>query len=100
MQACNNPALGSAGINCIKDRQRGGKYDFFAMFYDPIATDPAPAANALAAAQAAAAAPATTAASSANPIDSAVSSITASTGLSPMVLGLLLIGGALLMVGD
>ena len=43
--ACTNPSLGSAGINCIADRQRGGKYDWFAYYYTPIATDPAVAAN-------------------------------------------------------
>ncbi len=40
MQSCNNPALGSAGTNCIRDRQRGGKYDWWSYYYDPIANDP------------------------------------------------------------
>jgi hypothetical protein len=97
LSACNNSALGSAGINCIKDRQRGGKFDWFKLYYDPIATDPAPAANALASASAATAAGTGT---GTNPIDTAVSSITASTGLSPLVLGMILIGGALLLVSD
>ncbi len=39
-QSCNNPQLGSAGINCISDRQRGGKFDWWALYYDPIANDP------------------------------------------------------------
>jgi hypothetical protein len=31
---------GSAGVNCIADRQRGGKWDWFSYYYDPIANDP------------------------------------------------------------
>ena len=42
---CSNPNLGSAGTNCLKDRQRGGKWDWFALYFDPIAQDPAVAAN-------------------------------------------------------
>jgi len=37
---CSNPQLGSAGTNCLKDRQRGGKWDWWALYYDPIAHDP------------------------------------------------------------
>lgn len=37
---CSNPQLGSAGTNCLKDRQRGGKYDWWVYYYDPIAHDP------------------------------------------------------------
>lgn len=51
---CSNPQLGSAGTNCLKDRQRGGKWDWFVYFYDPIAKDPQVAANIAAAKQAAA----------------------------------------------
>jgi hypothetical protein len=40
MQSCNNPQLGSAGTHCISDRQRGGKFDWWASYYDPIANDP------------------------------------------------------------
>ena len=32
---------GRGGQGCIADRQRGGKYDFFAMNVDPIANDSA-----------------------------------------------------------
>ncbi len=39
-QFCSVLSLGSAGVNCIKDRQRGGKYDWWKLFYDPIALDP------------------------------------------------------------
>jgi hypothetical protein len=60
LSACNNPALGSAGINCLKDRQRGGKFDWFKLYLDPIQTDPAPAANAALAAEAAATSTTTT----------------------------------------
>ena len=94
LSACNNPALGSAGINCIADRQRGGKFDWWALYYDPIANDPNPAINAAAAASLAAAS------TSGNPVDSAVASITSATGLSPLWIGLAVIGVALFMVSD
>ena len=38
-QACSNPQLGSAGQRCISERQPGGKWDWFAYYRDPIATD-------------------------------------------------------------
>lgn len=31
---------GAAGINCVGDRQRGGKWDWFSYYYDPIANAP------------------------------------------------------------
>ena len=94
LSACNNPALGSAGINCIADRQRGGKFDWWALYYDPIANDPNPAINAAAAASAAS----TT--STGNVVDSTVASITSATGLSPLMIGLALIVAAFVLVGD
>lgn len=36
---CGNPALGTAGQRCISERQRGGKYDYFSYYRDPIAND-------------------------------------------------------------
>ena len=36
---CNNASLGEAGQKCISDRQRGGKWDWFSYYYDPIASD-------------------------------------------------------------
>lgn len=41
VQACSNPALESAGYNCIHDRERGSTkgYDWFKLYYDPIAND-------------------------------------------------------------
>jgi hypothetical protein len=56
VQLCSNPQLGSAGSNCLRDRQRGGKWDWWAYYYDPIAKDPQVAANVAAAKAAAAAA--------------------------------------------
>lgn len=38
-QACSAPSLGDAGKRCISDRQRGGKWDWFSYYYDPIAND-------------------------------------------------------------
>jgi hypothetical protein len=35
---CGNGAYGSAGNACISDRQRGGKWDWFSYYRDPIAT--------------------------------------------------------------
>lgn len=40
LQLCSNPALGSAGTNCIGDRQRGGKWDWWKFYYFPIKDDP------------------------------------------------------------
>lgn len=37
---CSDPQLGDAGARCISERQRGGKYDAFAVDRDPIANDP------------------------------------------------------------
>lgn len=58
---CGQASEGSPGQRCISERQRGGKYDYFAAYRDPIANDPqagavdrAAAAAAAAAAQAAA----------------------------------------------
>jgi hypothetical protein len=35
-QNCSNPQLGDAGVRCIGDRERGGKWDWFKMYLDPI----------------------------------------------------------------
>lgn len=40
VQLCSDGSLGNAGQNCIKDRQRGGKWDWFAMHLDPIMNTP------------------------------------------------------------
>lgn len=37
---CSSPDYGSAGVNCVNDRKRGGKWDWFSYYYDPIANDP------------------------------------------------------------
>lgn len=39
-QYCGNPALGDPGRACIADRSRGGKWDWFSYYRDPIANDP------------------------------------------------------------
>lgn len=39
-EACGNPDLGSPGKACIADRSRGGKWDWFSYYRDPIANDP------------------------------------------------------------
>lgn len=38
--ACSNTAYGDPGHWCIDDRNRGGKWDWFSYYYDPIANDP------------------------------------------------------------
>jgi hypothetical protein len=38
---CSRASEGSPGQRCISERQRGGKYDFFSYYRDPIANDPA-----------------------------------------------------------
>lgn len=104
LAACNNPALGSAGINCIKDRQRGGKYDWWALYFDGIAQSPNPAINAAAASAAAVAALASTSNSTTSAVtgsvDSTVASISTATGLSPLWLGVGLVAAALFLVSD
>ena len=37
--SCSQSGTGNAGVRCISDRQRGGKFDWFAGYYDPIAND-------------------------------------------------------------
>jgi hypothetical protein len=39
LQGCQDANLGTAGVACISDRSRGGKWDWFAMYLDPIAND-------------------------------------------------------------
>lgn len=36
VEACSSPVYGNPGKNCISDRQRGGKWDWFSYYYDPI----------------------------------------------------------------
>jgi len=47
--SCSQPGTGNAGVRCIKDRQRGGKFDWWAYYLDPIANDPNVAPDAQAA---------------------------------------------------
>jgi hypothetical protein len=92
LRLCQNPALGSAGVNCVADRQRGGKWDWWAYYYTPIANDtvvPDPVDTSSAPGSVSGA------------VDSTVSSIsTALGGISPVWLGVGLIAAALLFMGD
>lgn len=36
---CDVPVMGNPGQECVKDRQRGGEWDWFAYYHDPIAND-------------------------------------------------------------
>lgn len=40
VQQCSDPAFGPPGQWCTDDRKRGGKFDWFARYRDPIANDP------------------------------------------------------------
>lgn len=55
--SCSDPQLGAAGRRCISERQRGGQWDWFARYLDPIANDPRIAELEAEAAAAAAAGP-------------------------------------------
>lgn len=39
-KACGSPQLGNPGHACIADRSRGGRWDWFSYYRDPIANDP------------------------------------------------------------
>lgn len=102
---CGNPALGSAGQRCISERQRGGKYDYFSYYRDPIANDTNVYDDTVAAANTTIEPPAS--AASGNPtLTSGISSATPVTGtalVGPPIAGdntmmYLLLGGAALLV--
>lgn len=38
-EACGNPSLGNPGKACLSDRARGGQWDWFARYRDPISED-------------------------------------------------------------
>jgi hypothetical protein len=38
--SCDIDAYGAPGDWCVNDRKRGGKWDWFSYYYDPIANDP------------------------------------------------------------
>lgn len=40
LEGCGQSQLGAAGKACISDRQRGGKWDWFSYYRDPIENDP------------------------------------------------------------
>lgn len=40
-QHCNIPEMGEPGTRCTNDRQRGGQWDWFVYYRDPIANDTA-----------------------------------------------------------
>jgi hypothetical protein len=42
--ACGDAALGDAGRRCISERARGGRFDWFAAYRDPVANFSFPAA--------------------------------------------------------
>ena len=84
---------GEGGKGCLEDRQRGGKYDYFAFYLDPIANDPcvAPDPTPVDAVTGAA----TTAEGA---VSSAVTAISSLTGISSSIMTPLLIVGAMLVL--
>jgi hypothetical protein len=40
LENCSNPQLGTAGQRCITERQRGGQWDWFSYYLDPITNNP------------------------------------------------------------
>jgi hypothetical protein len=40
VSSCDHPDMGTPGKWCVEDRQRGGEWDWFARYLDPIANDP------------------------------------------------------------
>jgi hypothetical protein len=40
VEHCDIPEMGEPGKRCVSERARGGKWDWFALYYDPIANDP------------------------------------------------------------
>ena len=40
VQQCSNPAFGTAGGSCIQERQAGGEYDWFKLYYDTYSNPP------------------------------------------------------------
>lgn len=44
-QGCGNIQLGAPGQACINDRMPGGKWDWYAMYRNPIANDTRPVCN-------------------------------------------------------
>lgn len=39
VEYCDTPAMGDPGQACVQDRQRGGMWDWWSYYYDPIAND-------------------------------------------------------------
>ncbi len=99
LQLCGNPQLGSAGTNCIADRQQGGKWDWWQYYYFPIKNDPQviPDPVAIGTADAGGFVPGSGSSGSTD-IGGTVSQ--ALGGISPIWLGVGLIAAALLLVGD
>jgi hypothetical protein len=86
-EGCSNPALGEAGQRCIADRVRGGPWPWPVYYRDPIANDP----NVI---------PDPSFTGSVSSIDSAVTGLSSTLGVSPVVLGIGLIAFGLLAVSD
>jgi hypothetical protein len=40
VEYCDTPAMGNPGKACVNDRNRGGQWDWWSYYYDPIANDP------------------------------------------------------------
>jgi hypothetical protein len=87
-EGCSNPALGSAGVACIADRVRGGRWPWPEYYRDPISSDPNVIPDP------------SFGGTVGGSIDSAVTGFSSTLGVSPMVLGIGLIAFGLLAVSD
>lgn len=47
VQACSSPQYGGPGAACVNDRNRGGRWDWFGYYRDPIANDSSVVATSL-----------------------------------------------------
>lgn len=42
VEHCDTPVMGEPGQRCVSDRTRGGRWDWWSYYYDPIANDTPP----------------------------------------------------------
>lgn len=92
VEYCDTPAMGAPGKACVSERSAGGKWDWFSYYRDPIANDPNVVPDETAIIDEAGNAVGNTVA--------AASSSVLGISLDPkLLLGVALIGGALLLLG-
>lgn len=91
IEYCDTPAMGAPGKECVKDRQAGGEWDWFSYYRDPIANDPNVVPDETAILD-----------EEGNAIGNTIAASTPLFGISldpKLLLGIALVGGALLLMG-